>query len=306
MKKTIYCPDIECDSCVKIITKVFNKLQGIEHFAVGKTDIEITFDESLIQVDSIIAAIKEKGYRASLEPYTRKKIKERTKEFLKDKKKYHIEYAMVKNIGITFFILLLLSAGLFYFKSLSDATFFSKYVWWVFYLVLSIVTISGAVWHYRAYRTQYTCMVGMMIGMTIGMQTGMMIGAVLGVTNGFFMGALAGMLLASAVGAYVGNCCGIMGVMEGIMAGIMGGTMGAMITVMMFNDNVLWFMPFFMILNIIVLMGLSYMIFEEVVEDNQHIIKKPMKFSQYLLLCTVVWAVLMSIILFAPPSIFVM
>jgi len=304
MQKKIYCPDIECESCVKIITKAFERLQGIEKFEVGKTAIDVTFNESLIKEENIIATIKEKGYRASLDPYTRKQIRERTKEFLTDKKKYAVEHLILEQITLTFFILIMIDITFFYFKNQIDPTFFGKYAWWIFYLSLAIVTITGAIWHFKAYRTQYTSMVGMMIGMTLGMQTGMMIGAILGATNGFFTGALVGMILASAVGAYCGSCCGIMGIMEGIMAGMMGGTMGAMISVMMFYQHILWFMPAFMILNIIILIGLSYMIFEEVVEENNQIIKEPMSFKQYLMLCLVSLFVLLSIIFLTPASTF--
>ncbi|MFC1648136.1 cation transporter [Nanoarchaeota archaeon] len=305
MKKRIYCPDIECDSCLKVLEKVFSKLQGVKKHEIKDNYVDVEFNETLIKAKTIIQAIKDKGYRASLEPYTRKKIGERGKEFLKDKKKYQIEYMMLRNIGITFLVLLLLDALLIYLKSTADPTFIGNYAWWIFYLTLSVATIGGAIWHFKSYKTQYTCMVGMMIGMTLGMQTGMMIGAVLGVTNGFFTGALVGMLIASAIGAYCGQCCGIMGIMEGIMAGIMGGTMGAMITVMMFNNNILWFMPPFMILNMTILAGLSYMIFEEVVEDNKSIIKNPISFQKFLLLCLLAWGILMAIMLLTPASIFV-
>ena len=84
MKQKIYCPDIECDSCVKVLSKVFSRLQGIESYDVQKTYIGVSFDESLISVANIIQAIKDKGYRASLEPYSRKRIRDRTKEFLKE------------------------------------------------------------------------------------------------------------------------------------------------------------------------------------------------------------------------------
>lgn len=304
MKQRIYCPDIECDSCVKILSRLFKRLQGIESCEIKKTYLDVTFDDSLITVESIIQSIKDKGYRASLEPYTRKRIRDRTKEFLKDRKKYHIEYLMLRYIAITTLILSLASAGVIYGQGLQDPSFFSKYGWWIAYLTISVVGLGGAVFHYKTYKTQYTCMVGMMIGMTIGMQTGMMVGAVLGATNGFFIGAMVGMIAGSAIGAWCGKCCGIMGAMEGVMAGLMGGTMGPMITVMMFNENIFWFMPPYMILNLIVLVGLSYMIFEEVVEDNDGVIKNPPGFWKFFTWCTVAWIILMAIMVFAPASIF--
>ncbi|MFQ5621522.1 MAG: hypothetical protein ACE5FT_06805, partial [Candidatus Nanoarchaeia archaeon] len=207
-------------------------------------------------------------------------------------------------IGITFLVLAILNSTLAYYINLTDATFVGKYAWWIFYLTLSVVSIGGAMWHFKAYKAQYTCMVGMMVGMTIGMQSGMMVGFVLGVTNGFFTGALVSMILGSAVGAYTGRCCGIMGVMEGIMAGIMGGTMGPMISVMMFNDNILWFVPAYMALNTAILIGLSFMIFEEVVEENKGIIKKPMSLKRFVGISTLTLIILMGIMLLTPASIF--
>ena len=303
MKTKIYSPDIECDSCTKILKNAFEKMQGIQKYEVAKNHIEVEYDESLIQPQNIIEVIKEKGYKASFDIYTKKSIKERAKEFVLNKEKYKIEYLMLKNIAMTFIGLLILDALLIYFKSVSDPLFFGKYVWWLFYLTISVVAIMGAIWHFKAYKTQYTCMVGMMVGMTIGMQTGFMIGAVIGATNGFFIGAIVAMILGCIVGAYCGSSCGIMGIMEGLMAGLMGGTMGPMITVMMFNEKIFWFMPIYMAINIIILIGLIYMIFEEVVEDRE-VAAKPMSLNAFFYICLAALAALSAIMIYAKPSIF--
>ncbi len=86
MKERIFSPDIECESCTKVIGKVFKKLQGIESFTIKGNYIDVEFDESLIHSENIIQAIKSKDYRASLKPYTKKRIVERAKEFLVNKK----------------------------------------------------------------------------------------------------------------------------------------------------------------------------------------------------------------------------
>ena len=299
MKERIFSPDIECESCTKVIGKVFKQLQGIESCTIKGNYIDVEYDESLIHRENILQAIKSKGYRASLKPYTKKRIVERAKEFMADKKKYAVEYLMLRNISITTIILFLLTFLLVKFQFIEK-----KYLFWLIYQTIAIVFLGGAIWHLKAYRTQFTSMVGMMIGMTLGMQTGLLIGAVLGATNGFFVGALVGMLLGAAVGAYCGSCCGIMGIMEGIMAGIMGGTMGAMITFMMFNDNLFLFMPFYVAINILVLIGLSYMLFEEVVEDNGEVIAKPPRFIKFVSGCTLAWILLTLLMIIAPPSIF--
>lgn len=229
-------------------------------------------------------------------------FKQRTKEFLENKEKYKIEHQMIEYTLLAFVLLILIEVVAFYGLFGNDSNFLVRYGWWFFYGTISVVSIGAAMWHLRAYRTEVTCMVGMMIGMTIGMQSGMMIGAVLGATNGMFTGALVGMLFASVVGWYTGRCCGIMGIMEGIMSGIMGGTMGAMIAVMMLGDNLLWFMPPYMILNLIVMLGLSYMLYEEVIEDNEKVEVKPMEFSGFFSYCFIAMFLLGLIMLYGPKS----
>lgn len=305
MKQRIYCPDITCESCEKILTKLFSKLQGIENVIIKDKHIDVTFDETLIKIENITQAIKEKGYRAIIGDEKRKTIAERAKEFLRDKKKYEIEYLMLKNITMTFLLLLIIEGIIVFYKMKTNQAFFTTYGWWLLYLALSVAALGGAIWHIKAYKTQYTCMIGMMIGMTIGMQSGLLIGSIIGATNGFFIGALTGMLLGASIGAYCGKCCGVMGIMEGLMAGVMGGTMGPMISLMMFSDHLLWFMPFFIALNILVLFGLSYMIYEEAVEDNENVIRQPMKLADFFINCSIILLILISIILYAPPSLFI-
>ncbi|MBI3032481.1 heavy metal translocating P-type ATPase [Candidatus Woesearchaeota archaeon] len=305
MKQRIYCPDITCESCVKVLTNAFSKLQGIENVIIKDRYIDVTFDETLIKLENITQTIKDKGYRAILGEEKRKTITERAKEFLKDKKKYEVEYLMLKNISITFVLMLFIEGIVVFYKHKTNTEFLTTYGVWLLYLAISIATLGGAIWHIKAYKTQYTCMIGMMIGMTIGMQSGLLIGSIIGATNGFFIGALTGMLLGAGIGAYCGKCCGIMGLMEGLMAGVMGGTMGPMISLMMFNDHLVWFMPFFIALNMLVLFGLSYMIYEEAVEDNENIIRQPMQLGDFFINCSIVLLLLTGVMLYAPPSVFI-
>jgi hypothetical protein len=51
--------------------------------------------------------------------------------------------------------------------------------------------------------------------------------------------------------------------MEGMMAGLMGGTMGPMLTVMMLNDNVLIFLPIFLVTCLGILFGLMKIVYQE-------------------------------------------
>jgi len=118
------------------------------------------------------------------------------------------------------------------------------------------------------------------------------------------------MLLGSVVGVLAGKCCGIMGALEGLMSGIMGGTMGAMITVMMYFEDffpvvpdIHLFMPLYVLLNVAVLLGFSYMLFEELVEGKT-VEARPAGFGKFLLWSALALAILTAIILFAPHSTF--
>ena len=106
-------------------------------------------------------------------------------------------------------------------------------------------------------------------------------------------------------GSVTGKGCGIMGVIEGMMAGVMGGTMGAMITVMMFSDHVLWFMPFYMAINVAIVWGMSYMLYEEVVEDNEKTVPTPIDFTTISLGMVIVNFVLLGLMIFGPKSAFI-
>jgi len=302
LNKRIYVPDIECDSCSKVISKRFSKKSGITNFAIKQDYIDVDFDENETTDKEIITTIKELGFRADTNPFERKTLKERVKHYKENKHKYKIEKKVIGYaIGI-FFILSLLELLSYYLFLQNMPNFLATYGWWLFYLNISVATISLGMWHVEAYRAKVTCMVGMMIGMTIGMQTGMMIGVVFGATNGFFIGAMVGMILGTIVGIITGRCCGVMGVMEGMMAGLMGGTMGPMISVMMFSDHLLWFMPFYMIINIVILWGLSYMVYEEVVEGNINVIKKSKDFSTLTSIAVIVTFILLTIMIYGPKT----
>ncbi len=279
MKKKFYVPDIECDSCVKLIEKKFGHLQGIEQTNFSEDSVIVKYDESLLTSNNIIATIKNLGYRVSLQPFERKNLKERYRHWKDNKQKYIVEMNTIKYALFLFLILTGIELVSYFTFLRLMPNFLADYGWWLLYLNISVASLGAATWHFLTYNTKFTCMVGMMIGMTLGMQTGMMIGAIIGATNGFFMGAMVGMILGVTIGAITGKCCGVMGVMEGMMAGLMGGTMGPMISIMMFADNLLWFMPFYMLVNIAILMGFSYMLFEEVVEGKSDVKKRAIDFS---------------------------
>lgn len=296
--KTIYCPDIECESCEKLISKKLSKNDKIKKVEFSQDSIRVDGD---VNSKDIIKEIETLGFRASENPFSRKTLGERIRHFKENKHLYKIErkafFMFFKSLGLILILELLAYLGFF----IQTPNFISKYGIWLIYLALSVASISTALWHFYSYKTNISCMMGMMIGMTVGMQTGMLIGAIIGATNGFFIGALVGMLVSVAVGIISGQCCGVMGVLEGMMAGVMGGTMGPMITVMMFSDGLNVFMPFYVIINILIMLGMIYMFFEESVEGKAAKIRKisPQIFYGLLIIIT---AVLIAIMTYGPKS----
>ena len=297
MNLKVYCPDIECDSCVRVISKALEKLEGIDSFKVHKDSVEVMYDGEAINKEVVLKAIKEKGYRVGLEPFERKSFRERFRDFKENKKKYELEYRMLKYSLFTLLLLVFLEL-IGYATFWNTAGFFSKYALWFLYLDLAVVSVGAAMLHLKSYRAKFTSMVGMMVGMTMGMQTGMMLGTIVGVTNGLFVGGLLGMILGVGVGFFNGKCCGVMGVMEGAMAGVMGGVMGSMIGTMFRVDHIMWFMPFFMSINVVILWGLSYMLFEEVVEGNELVKKVQVDFLTFSSYCILVVAVLILVMVY--------
>src|SRR3989338_3111277 len=171
MKKTIYCPDIVCESCVKVLTKQFDKTKGITSFLIKNNAIDVDYNPSHIKESELLKLVHSKGYRASFSVFGRKTFSERCKEFLIDRNKYALEYKMLGYAALSLVLLLLIQA-LLCIAFHKQEPIFTVYGWWIFYLDVAIVSIGAAIWHFHAYRTQITCMIGMMVGMTIGMGSG--------------------------------------------------------------------------------------------------------------------------------------
>lgn len=291
----LYIPDIECDSCIRLISKQLAK--GNISYTLNEDGVVVSQDK----VNEVKEIISKLGFRIGEIPFERKTIRERILHFKENKEKYIIERQGIA-LGIYTLLALLILFSFSYLVLLKDiSNFLPTYGWWIFYLILSVTSISIATWHFFAYKTKFTCMVGMMIGMTFGMQSGMMLGAIIGATNGFFWGSMFGMMLGSGIGIVTGRCCGVMGIMEGAMAGVMGGTMGAMISVMMFSDHLLWFMPFYMIINLFIMLGLSYMLYEEVVE-GKNVISNPMDNVTVISLAIIITGLIATFMIWGPTS----
>ena len=229
-------------------------------------------------------------------------LKKRITSFFSEREKYKIEWQMMQYTLATILILGIIIEVL-AFSLLKDNTIYLKNIPWLWYLIITIAVVFGALWHIRAHKVQVSSMMGMMIGMILGMQAGTMLGIVIGSTNGMFMGSLFGMLFGIFVGVYASNSCGLMGILNGTIMGTMGGTMGTMLALMMKVDYILWFMPFFTIVNILILWGLNFLVFEEIVEGKK-VIREGVGFITFFVSCLIMTALMIVIILYGYTSAF--
>jgi len=302
IKTKLYIPDIECDSCTRLLQKKFKDMEGIEDFTSEKDGIEFNHSHEL-KIESIIEAINELGFRASLRPFERKNFKERWRDFKEHRSKYSMMTRAVNYMFLSLLILLAIESIAYFGFLRFIPEFLLKYGPWILYLDISIATLGASLWYMYSYKTNVTCMTGMMIGMTVGMQVGMMIGIIFGAVNGFFIGSMVGMIIGTIAGAIAGANCGIMGSLQGMMAGVMGGTMGPMIGLMMFTDHIKVFMPFYMLFNILILAGFVYMYYEEVVENRKDVVKRHIDFATFASITVIVTAILFVIMAYGSKSI---
>jgi len=223
----------------------------------------------------------------------------KVKSFFNIKRNYTFEWKLFIQVCITILIMVSLEAV---FLQYREGDFYTKEFLLDIYLTLSVVIVTGAVTHLKSYGSDFkSTHLGMMTGMTLGMQTGMMVGTVLGATNGFFVGAVITMIVAAIIGAIGGTCSGVAGVLEGLMAGSMGGIMGAM-TGAMLHDDLFWFMPPFMVLNFIIMIGLVYLVYKEARENGCISLKSPPKLFQFVLFNFIVLSLLTLVVNLFPES----
>src|SRR3989344_2264858 len=199
---------------------------------------------------------------------------------------FKVEKSMIKTAfyNLIFLILIETIAYFGFFKNIPD--FFSKYGYYLIFLVISIVINSMMLWHIKAYRHVFSCTTGMMIGMTVGMSAG------------FSIGIIVGMIM----GSYAGSCCGIMGIMEGMMAGLMGGLMGGMTSVMTINDNIKYFVPLLIFSMLIILIGLIVMLYEEEIKKKDHVEYKGFQFLPFITVNFIITIMLTFLMVYGPRS----
>jgi heme/copper-type cytochrome/quinol oxidase subunit 2 len=100
---------------------------------------------------------------------------------------------------------------------------------------------------------------GMMIGMTLGMIAGLLTATIYLIPTGdFLFGVISGSIVGLFFGVPFGRLGGHLGIVEGVVAGPMGGMMGAMLGQMIRPFSIEVFMPFFIFIFLITLLGLSY------------------------------------------------
>ena len=262
MRETISLSGLDCDSCNKVVARLAERsncrLLSLD-FDAGNIVVEDSDDSSISRFKE---ALQEAGYGVNGTPLQRGSLS-RPLKFLSDvlsKAEYSVEREILEAGVASLILMLALTMLAFYLPALSAVRN---------YLPLLLLGAFGtaasylALAHHRAFSSAASCMTGMMVGMTIGMMGGFLAGALSGAANGMFVGSLAGLAIGVFFGVLAGLQIGVMGVLEGMMAGIMGGTMGAMLSVMLFNDHLFEFLIVLFAACILVLFGLSYMLFRE-------------------------------------------
>ncbi len=63
-KVSLQVPEVHCDHCKNSIEGAVSKIEGVENVEVAIADatVEVDFDESNVNLDSIKSAIEEQGY----------------------------------------------------------------------------------------------------------------------------------------------------------------------------------------------------------------------------------------------------
>lgn len=264
---------MHCDSCGKIIERTVAKYEGacIRQFDPVDNRIVLACSSST-QLAEIRKALKEKGYQTLLpgeeaeEGFEAGSLRRGT-DFLRNVYRgsggFEAENRLVKYSLDALFVIVAAQVVL-YLMVFSRIPGFLFTYWSVLFLAaISVVALLFAYYHARAFRKTTSCMCGMMTGMTFGMAGGFLLGAFAGATNGMFVGSLVGMTAGIGLGYSTGRYCGVMGVMEGIMGGLMAGTMGAMLSVMMVFDHLVPFLFILTVVEAVILLAFSYMLYKE-------------------------------------------
>src|SRR3989338_2266793 len=141
MKIHLYIPDIVCESCVKLMQKRFNSLQGIESVSFTDDGATIVYNESLIHPEHIKESIRALNFRVSETPFERKTFPERLRDVKENKQKYELEYRALVYMGVTLILMVLLQVFAYFGFLRFIPDFMSNYGWWLFYLDVSVIAL---------------------------------------------------------------------------------------------------------------------------------------------------------------------
>ncbi|MEM2963123.1 MAG: hypothetical protein QXW70_01755 [Candidatus Anstonellales archaeon] len=261
---TLHLTGLSCSSCEKLLEKIARD-HNAELKSIDYDSGIVVFYSSENDFSSLKEALALKGF---IETNKESFVTRGNWAFVKDycmrlvdgrDASLEVERRLLINALVSLLTLIFLGA-LGYFGGMFD----SAYLPFLLLAIFASISTAFAYYHMSCYRKGLSCTNGMMIGMTMGMVCGSMFGLLVGATNGMFIGSLVGMTIGIGLGVNLGRFCGVMGAMEGIMAGMMSGPMGAMTSIMLFSDNLLPFLYIFFSLCVIVIFGLSYMMYREV------------------------------------------
>jgi Cu+-exporting ATPase len=68
VKKTFNILDMHCSNCPMILESIEDDLPGVKSIAASyrKGNLVVEFDEKILSIEQIMAAIKKKGYQAEI------------------------------------------------------------------------------------------------------------------------------------------------------------------------------------------------------------------------------------------------
>ncbi|MBA3360654.1 MAG: copper ion binding protein [Acidimicrobiia bacterium] len=63
--QTLIVPDIHCDHCASSIEGAVGALEGVETVKVQieQRSVDVTYDDAAVELDAIVTAIEEQGYK---------------------------------------------------------------------------------------------------------------------------------------------------------------------------------------------------------------------------------------------------
>jgi copper chaperone CopZ len=66
MKQVFRVPDMHCSACVMRLEGIEDELPGVKRVTASyrKQQMEVEFDEKLVNLDQIVAAVQQHGYQA--------------------------------------------------------------------------------------------------------------------------------------------------------------------------------------------------------------------------------------------------